>query len=44
MTPDEKMLYKRLYKFEISELEALKDLVDKIIFDKFLNNIIKEQE
>lgn len=42
MTPKKQELYDRLYVCEISDLELLKETIDVIIFDKFLNDMIRE--
>lgn len=44
MTPKKQELYDRLYVCEISDLELLKETIDVIIFDKFLNDMIREDE
>lgn len=42
MTSDEKILYDRLYGLSVSDLELLKEIADKVIFDKSMNGLMED--
>ena len=44
MTPYNQELYNRLYACQISDLELMKEMADRVIFDKIMNKLMEEEQ